>query len=576
MKKLILFLAIIASVFLVKSNSYAATYNADFSYTIVQEISPLTISFSDQSSFSNPIVSWEWNFGDGQNSSKPNPTHQYLSAGDYIVKLTIIDNVGNLSSFIDTLTLVDRINVQSTTSFNYSKLTGVILYTYNFKDHSFAINDTIVSWNWNFGDGSAIETSKNTTHTYLDTGIYTVILITTTSTGVISSQSQQIVVSNVVTLCNADFTYIVFNATMFYFADLSTSDSNIDQWYWDFGDGNTSSIQNPIHQYANAGVYNVSLTITSSNCSDVVVIPIQVGVPQTHSLWGRVYVGNLTTDQCEAYLYRQCNNGCIYLDTIVNLTSINDTLGIYYFYQIPEGNYYVNIDIPTTSSFYEDFAPTYYGNSPHWSQSQMIPLHSDMSNMHINMTPVVHQYGNNVVKGKAYDEDSMYIGDILVLLYNSYNELIDYTYTNGTGSYIFDEVPSGVYSVYGDLVGYISNPAQTPDLDFGDTISGVNFIVSNGVSTGIIYDEITKPIVEYTIFPNPADNGRVNLHFETNDVSDYSYKIFNVLGAEVISDKLDVIGNDCEIITNDLFGVYLLSIYDSKQVLLSTKKLIIR
>ena len=576
MKKLVLILAIIASVFLMKSNSYATAYTAEFSYTIVQEISPLTISFSDQSSFSNPIISWEWNFGDGQNSSKPNPTHQYLSAGDYVVKLTVIDNIGNLSNFIDTLTLVDNINIQSTTNFNYSMLTGTALYTYNFKDRSFAINDTIVSWNWNFGDGSAIETTKNTTHTFLDTGIYSVNLITTTSTGVTSSQTQQVGVSNVVSLCNADFSYFVFNDSLFYFVDLSTSDSNIDQWYWDFGDGTTSNVQNPVHKYTSSGLYNVSLNISSGSCSDSFVINIQVGVIQKYSLWGRVYVGNLTTDQCEAYLYRQCSNGCIYLDTIVSLTSINDTLGIYYFYQIPEGDYYVNIDIPNTSNFYENFAPTYYGNSPQWSQSQMISLHSDMDNMHINMTPIVHQYGNNVVKGQAFDEDSNSVNNVLVLLYDSYNDLIDYTYTNGSGSYMFDEVPSGEYSVYGDLVGYVSNPAQTPDLGLGDTISGVNFIVSNGVSTGIIYNEITKPTVEYSIFPNPAVNGRVNLHFETNGASDYSYKIFNILGAEITSDKLDVIGNDCQIITNDLMGIYLLSIYDSKQVLLSTKKLIIK
>jgi len=199
-----------------------------------------------------------------------------------------------------------------------------------------------------------------------------------------------------------------------------------------------------------------------------------------------------------------------------------------------------------------------------------------MANMHINMTPIVHQYGNNVVKGYAFGEDSIYRSNVLVLLYNSYNDLIDYTYTNTAGSYKFEEVPSGVYSVYGDLVGYVSNPAQTPDLGVGDTISGVNFVVSNGVSTGVIYNEIAKPIVEYNIFPNPAVNGRINLHFENNAASSYSYKIFNVLGAEIISDKLDVIGNDCQIITNDLLGIYLLSIYDSKQVLLSTKKLIIK
>jgi len=576
MKKLVIILVFIASVFVAKSYSYAAVCNAEFTYTIVREISPLTISFSNHSNSVNPIISWEWNFGDGQNSSKPNPTHQYLSAGNYIVKLTIIDNIGNLSSFIDTLTLVDKVTIQSTANFNYSMLPSTSLHTYNFKDHSFAINDVIISWNWNFGDGSAIETTKNTTHTFLDIGIYTVVLTTTTTTGVTSSHTQQIVVSSVVAQCFADFSYVETSTNKINFTDLSTSNSGINQWHWDFGDGSSTNAQNPEHLYASPGIYYVKLTMYSAVGSDIVIIPVKVGVPLTYSFWGRVYVGNLTTDQCVAYLYQKCNNGCIHARDTIKLTSINDTLGIYYFYQIPEGNYYVNIDIPNTSNFYEDFAPTYYGNSPHWSQSQMIPLYNDMANMHIDMTPIVHQYGNNVLKGYAFGEDSIYRSNVLVLLYNSDNDLIDYTYTNTAGSYKFEEVPSGKFSVYGDLVGYISSPAITPNLGNGDTISGVNFVVSNGVSMGVIYNEIAKPIVEYSIFPNPAVNGRVNLRFEDNAASGYSYKIFNILGAEITSNRIELVGNDCQIITNDLLGVYLLAIYDSKQVLLSTKKLIIR
>jgi len=69
----------------------------------------------------------------------------------------------------------------------------------------------------------------------------------------------------------ADFTLdttIGYEPLIVNFADLSTQGSGIiDEWYWDFGDGNNSALQNPFYEYISPGIYTVSLTVTDANDS---------------------------------------------------------------------------------------------------------------------------------------------------------------------------------------------------------------------------------------------------------------------------------------------------------------------
>ena len=63
----------------------------------------------------------------------------------------------------------------------------------------------------------------------------------------------------------ADFTYTT-NYLIVSFTDASTSgDGAINTWAWDFGDGNTGTEQNPVHTYAEDGIYSVTLTVTDEN-----------------------------------------------------------------------------------------------------------------------------------------------------------------------------------------------------------------------------------------------------------------------------------------------------------------------
>ncbi|MCH8318393.1 MAG: PKD domain-containing protein, partial [Bacteroidetes bacterium] len=227
--------------------------------------SGLTVNFTDSS---QNATTWLWNFGDGDTSILQNPTHTYDSAGTYIVCLGTGNSCGSDTS-CDTLTVICILPIA------YFTYTDSNL-TFSFTNSS--TNATI--WFWDFGDGNT-DTVQNPVHTYDSAGTYNVCLTAQNTCG-----------SN--TICNtlavtcippkADFSFEdVLLSVMF-----SDSSDNATNWNWDFGDGDSDTLQNPVHIYADSGTYNVCLIAGSdcgkdSTCKLVKVIKIQLFIPSAFS-----------------------------------------------------------------------------------------------------------------------------------------------------------------------------------------------------------------------------------------------------------------------------------------------------
>ncbi len=134
-----------------------------------------------------------------------------------------------------------------------------------FTDATFISGGFINSWLWDFGDGS-VSTLQNPTTNYVTSGSYIVELIVTSNSGCTDTITKPVVVNSSPV---ASFTYAL-NTTMDTASFTNTSSipfGTIINWDWDFGDGNFSTIQNPIHDYTSPGTYIVTLTsVSDSGC----------------------------------------------------------------------------------------------------------------------------------------------------------------------------------------------------------------------------------------------------------------------------------------------------------------------
>jgi len=215
------------------------------------------VNFYDASWTNEPIISWAWDFGDGETSNEINPIHNYFEIGDYLVTLTI--ETENCSSTIQNVVFIGDtiwypITCQAFFSNYYDYENYKISY---FEDWSWAgENDQIIGWSWDFGD-STFSNLPNPTHEYAEDGEYFVTLTIYTNN------------------CSSSFTSIVYiqnnpwgNCSTLFFPEFQEN-LNVQfydmtyptptEYLWDFGDNTTSTEANPLHQFSEEGYYIVTL-----------------------------------------------------------------------------------------------------------------------------------------------------------------------------------------------------------------------------------------------------------------------------------------------------------------------------
>ncbi len=223
--------------------------------------SPMQIKFNPilGSSISNSLSQITWLFGDGSSSNQLSPTKTYNTTGTFTVKMIYVTNNGCR----DTVTKINYVQVINPYQGYVTPDTIKACYpfTANLNDNT----NGVIAWNWNFGDGTT-STLKNPQHTYATPGIYNVTLTSTTAGGCIQTipSFQVFHIKGGI----ADFA-VTSSLCPPYIATFSDSSINAVTWFWEFGDGTTSTLQNPAHTYPGYGLYDVTLTITTADgCSN--------------------------------------------------------------------------------------------------------------------------------------------------------------------------------------------------------------------------------------------------------------------------------------------------------------------
>jgi PKD repeat protein len=146
---------------------------------------------------------------------------------------------------------------------------------------SFDPDGTIVAWDWDFGDGGS-STVADPTYSYDDDGVYTITLTVWDDDSGTDVHTDTITVTNVGP--TADFTYFPIEPSILDTVDFTDTsfdpDGTIVAWEWDFDDGDTSTIQNPSHQFTTSGQYSVSLKVwDDDDATDTIIIPIDITPP---------------------------------------------------------------------------------------------------------------------------------------------------------------------------------------------------------------------------------------------------------------------------------------------------------
>ncbi len=245
-----------------------------------------------------------WDFGNGQSSNSRHAVHDYLVNGSYVVKHIISDG-SNSDTAVINIVVACKANNPLAAAFYYNindTVSPTEVYFSNMSD------GRIISHTWNFGDGNT-SSNVNPVHAYMSmiTQTYTVCLL------VIDSSSRDSFCQNVTIKafdsCKAFFAGFNWqhdtscNGILFSNASHYTAMN----YQWSFGDGSSSTQQNPYHQYSNQvhTSYYVKLKASGNNCSDSTVQEIKPKCKTCYSVTALINLAVDSLDPSKAILYNR-------------------------------------------------------------------------------------------------------------------------------------------------------------------------------------------------------------------------------------------------------------------------------
>jgi PKD repeat protein len=435
------------------------------------------VIFNNQSDGS----SFLWDFGDGTTSDEESPTHIFNGLGGFVVKLKSI-NACNTAIYTE---VIQSFEVP-TAHFTLENNQGCAPYTANFLSDGIGYT---TEWHWQFPGGlPSASNEQNPSVIYANAGVYDAQLIVGNDAGF-----DTIIVSNTVLVNGsviADFSHQVNLDTAFFQINSLGGMS----YFWDFGDGTTSTEAAPLHIFDEAGLYTVKLII-HNECS---------------------------TDSSNTLVL-------IVVTAPTSVFSVNDASGC----------------VPMQVQFQDQ--STGDPNSWRWSFPGGQPISSNLQNPSVTYSipgtyevrlVTVNNYGRDTLIEQSYiTASSLPFANFGLQL--TQNQLATNNLSNNATSYLWD---------FGDgTTSTLPNPAHTYSTvgSFLITLTVTNECGSDTFDKSIeittaINDLLLKKV--FTVSPNPND-GNFKVFFDNKNPSLYQISLKNAVGVTVFNQKTTVSSN---------------------------------
>jgi PKD repeat protein len=283
--------------------------DAEFTQTAMNGCTPLAVTFNkDMTGYTN----FTWDFGDGSpvNTTDANPVHTFTNTNpasiEYRnVKLTVRSAGGCTDVFTSTVTVYPSVSAVFTENKNIVCSGSSVIFT---------TTPGAGKYFWDFGDGSTgYSPSETATHLYTNlTNAPMVLTVSLTTTSFYNCTDTKTLTVTVMPKPVPQFTALpvsqIYNAAGNQVTFTNTTNAGTWTYLWKFGDGATSSAENPVHNYTALGTFDVVLTVNNSNCIDSIKHSVSVTPPPP--------VAN----------FDEIESGCVPLAISLNNTSLNTNI----------------------------------------------------------------------------------------------------------------------------------------------------------------------------------------------------------------------------------------------------------
>jgi PKD repeat protein len=335
------------------------------------------------------------------------------------------------------------------------------------------------------------------------------------------------------------------NKNKFKFID-ETENENIISQKWVFGDGYTSNESDPTHEYYSYGLFKVSLTVTAVVDNEIIISTITkqlyLRTRDYYHMGGHVFSEYFPIDKGLAFLYMfDTANHAIAIDTMAF-----DTLGYYYFYQVPEGTYLIKAEPMKESEYYGVLLPTYFGNELFWEDAKEVELEGTSWEYNIKLGHADHSYdgtggiGGNIKYLSPIGRNPYYYyaRGVNIFLFDDSGDLLTYRYTNNSGDFAFDDIEVNPYSIYPEITGISANKIRIELTSESPVIDDIEInIFASSISSDINENGSHNDLVGLP-YPNPASN---SLTIPVSSISgkEVSYEVFDIFGRKLISQRVN-------------------------------------